>query len=201
MALFQVKPTIEGEWCTLRPFSLDDIDAIGAILADPELLRLTGSVHTTAEAEGDDGQLSEETRRWYETRVEQTDRLDLAVIDHASSRCVGEVVLNEWRPEDDACNFRILIGPEGRDRGIGSEATRLVIDHAFRTTNLNRIGLEVYAFNPRAQRSYEKAGFVVEGRQRKAFRFDGEYIDAIIMSILRSEWESLAPYAAQNLEN
>jgi len=42
----------------------------------------------------------------------------------------------------------------------------------------------VYAFNPRAQRAYEKAGFVVEGRRREALRWDGEWVDAIVMSVL-----------------
>lgn len=87
-------------------------------------------------------------------------------------------------------HFRILLGPGGRNRGLGSEATRLTIDHAFSTTELHRLELEVFAFNPRAQRVCEKAGFVVEGVRRDALRFDGAFVDAVVMSILRPEWES-----------
>lgn len=188
--LFTTKPTIKGRLTTLRPFTGDDVDAMGEILADPELMRLTGSVHSSSVASSRSSQLDDDTRRWYETRAQQTDRLDLAVIDNVPGRCVGEVVLNDWRPDDDALNFRILLGVGGRNRGIGSEATRLIVDHAFEETSIHRLELEVYAFNPRAQRVYEKAGFVVEGRRRQAFKFDGEYIDAITMSILRPEWEA-----------
>ena len=162
---------------------------MGPVLADPELLRLTGSVHTTAEAESRSPRLDDATREWYESRVDQADRLDLAILDRTSDECVGEVVLNDWNQQDDTCNFRILIGPPGRNRGIGSEATRLVVEHAFRSTNLNRIELEVYAFNPRARHVYERSGFVYEGRKRAALKFDGEYIDAIVMSVLRSDRE------------
>ena len=123
------------------------------------------------------------------TREEQTDRLDLAIIDLSNDQCVGEAVLNAWSPADRSCNYRILIGPEGRGCGFGSEATSLVIDYAFENTNLNRICLDVLAFNPRARRAYEKAGFVYEGTSREAFRFDGEYIDDVRMAILRSDWE------------
>ncbi len=120
------KPVLTGERALLRPFTPADIDAMGPVLADPDVQRLTGSVHSTAEAGGADPVLDDTVRRWYETRAEQTDRLDLALVDRATDRCVGEVVLNHWEPENQACNFRILIGPEGRDRGLGSEATAVL---------------------------------------------------------------------------
>jgi RimJ/RimL family protein N-acetyltransferase len=148
--------------------------------------RLTGSFHTSEEA-GEEPDL-EVLRQWYSTRNEQADRLDLAVVDHASGDVVGEVVLNEWEPEDRSCNFRILIGPAGRDRGLGTEATRLVVGHAFEGLGLHRVSLEVFAFNPRAQRAYEKVGFVREGVRRDALRFDGQWVDSVLMSILEQEW-------------
>ncbi len=184
---FAVKPTLAGGGILLRPFEPRDIDEMGSILADPEVLTLTGSVHTSAEAHGRSATLDQATRHWYETRSGQSDRLDLAIIDQASTTCVGEAVLNELSLENDGCSFRILIGPAGRDRGLGTAATRLIIQHAFRTTSLRRIELEVFAFNPRAQHVYERAGFTLEGRRRDAHKFDGEYVDALTMSILRSE--------------
>lgn len=188
---FAVKPTLTGRKVTLRPFRYDDLSAIAAALADPEVLRLTGSVHSSAEATGRRPRIDERMRHWYGSRNDQDDRLDLAIVDNDSARCVGEVVLNEWEPANDSCNFRILIGPDGRDRGLGTEATSLILRHAFRTMSLHRVELEVYAFNPRAQRAYEKAGFRVEGVRRDALTFDGQRIDAIIMSVLAPEWTDL----------
>lgn len=190
--IFAAKPTITGGKATLRPFTPADVEAMGPILADPEVLRLTGSVHTTAEAESWPAVLDAKTRGWYESRAAQTDRLDLAIVDQTTGRCVGEVVLNNWDGQDDSCNFRILIGPSGRNRGIGSEATRMLLAHAFKTSTINRIELDVYAFNPRARRVYEQSGFQYEGRKRAALKFDGDYIDAIVMSILRSDWHTNA---------
>jgi RimJ/RimL family protein N-acetyltransferase len=46
----------------------------------------------------------------------------------------------------------------------------------------------VFANNLRAIRCYEKAGFVLEGRLRKAHFQNGEYLDILLMSVLRSEW-------------
>jgi len=184
---FADKPTITGEGVVLRPFEDGDLPALAEAIADPEVGRLTGSVNTStqpADAAFDEGRL----RQWYATRNAQPDRLDLAVVDRASGGCVGEAVLNEWEPENASCNFRILIGPRGRDRGLGTEATRLLLAHAFETAGLHRVSLEVYAFNPRAQRAYEKVGFVKEGVRRDALRFDGEWVDSVLMSVLAPEW-------------
>jgi RimJ/RimL family protein N-acetyltransferase len=183
---FAEKPTLTGDLVVLRPFAEDDLEAMAEAISDPEVARLTGSVHSSRDADW----MPEEAvlRDWYGSRGDQEDRLDLAVVDRATGRVVGEVVLNEWEQENASCNFRILLGPDGRDRGLGTEATRLVLGHAFEALGLHRVGLEVYAFNPRAQRAYEKAGFVTEGVRRDALRFDGEWVDAVVMSVLAHEW-------------
>ena len=49
---------------------------------------------------------------------------------------------------------------------------------------LHRISLEVYDFNPRARRVYEKAGFVHEGTGREALLFDGNWIDVHHMAVV-----------------
>lgn len=69
----------------------------------------------------------------------------------------------------------------------------MLLTHAFETTNINRIELDVYAFNPQARHVYERNGFIYEGRKRSALKFDGDYVDAIVMSILHSDWESKRP--------
>lgn len=185
---FADKPTLTGERAVLRPFVDGDLAAMVEAIADPEVGRLTGSVNSST-AVPDAAFDEERLRQWYSSRNDQTDRLDLAIVDRASNECVGEAVLNEWEPENASCNFRILIGPRGRDRGLGTEATRLLLAHAFETVGLHRVSLEVYAFNPRAQRAYEKVGFVPEGVRRDALRFDGQWVDSLLMSVLAPEWE------------
>ncbi|MHA6762875.1 GNAT family N-acetyltransferase [Streptacidiphilus sp. PAMC 29251] len=151
------------------------------MLADHEVARLTGSRGGAP----DEARL----RAWYRTRIGQDDRLDLAVLERATGACVGEAVLNGWSEADQSCGFRIALAPGSYGRGLGTEATRLICGYGFEKLGLHRISLEVYAFNPRARRVYEKAGFVAEGVQRDALRWDGEWVDAVTMSILAGEWE------------
>ena len=49
------------------------------------------------------------------------------------------------------------------------------------------MSLDVFSFNPRAQRSYEKAGFRYEGRQRHTLFWDGEWVDSILMGVLSTD--------------
>jgi RimJ/RimL family protein N-acetyltransferase len=183
MTDFSVKPTLTGDRVVLRPFIAGDIPVLQALLDDPELRLLTGSNDLSF------GDVTD----WYETRNEQTDRLDLAVTDRRTGECVGEAVLNEWSPNNRSCSFRIAIGPRGRGRGLGTEAVRLIVGHGFEKLGLHRISLEVYAFNPRARHVYEKVGFVEEGTLRDALHHNGAWVDATVMSILAREWHRGTP--------
>ncbi|MET8796291.1 GNAT family protein [Nocardia sp. NPDC004568] len=189
LADFSVKPVLTGRKVQLRPFVDADLDAIRAALRDPEVRRLTGSVHDEAEAFApEDPAEAAKFRDWYAGRAAQRDRLDLAVVDTIDSRCVGEAVLNQWDPANRSCNFRILLGPAGRGRGLGTEATRLIVGYGFERLGVHRIALEVYAFNRRAHRVYEKVGFREEGVLRQSLRYRDEWIDATVMSMLAHEW-------------
>jgi diamine N-acetyltransferase len=89
-----------------------------------------------------------------------------------------------------SAEFGIMIGDKNYwNQGYGTEAVRLLVMHGFQTINLNRIYLRVLETNPRAIRAYEKAGFIHEGRQRQADFREGRYIDLLVMSILRSEFQ------------
>ena len=81
-----------------------------------------------------------------------------------------------------------ILKPENWGKGYGTEAVRLLLDFAFRNLNLNRVELEVFDFNERAQKCYRKTGFKEAGRRRQAKVLDGKYRDVILMDILRNEW-------------
>lgn len=85
----------------------------------------------------------------------------------------------------------IMIGDKRQwNKGYGTETMRLILKHGFETLNLHRLYLKVFDTNPGAIRAYEKAGFVLEARLREAHFADGAYHDDLIMSVLRSEWDT-----------
>lgn len=174
------KPSIVGERVILRPFNEDDLPFIEECITDPEVIKLTGS-----SSDFDRDVLI----NWYGTRNEQKDRLDLAIVDKTQNVMVGEVVVNLYDEKKQSMNFRILIGPRGRDRGLGTEATQLFIDYVFKHTNLQQLTLSVFEFNPRARNVYEKVGFVVGSVDKNDLEYDGKWIDSINMKLTREDWD------------
>lgn len=149
------KPTIVGDLITLRPFLAEDIGAAWEMVNDPEGNDLTATEEAFE---------YEQIESWYRGRNDADDRLDLAIVENATGDWAGEVVLNEYSEQTEEASFRIsLRGPPWFGRGLGTEATELIIGHGFDHVGLKRITLEVLARNPRAQRAYEKAGFVKTG--------------------------------------
>ena len=77
-------------------------------------------------------------------------------------------------------------------KGYGTDAMKVILRYAFQELNLRRVSLGTFEYNPRAVRSYEKAGFVHEGRLRKFLLREGRRWDILIMGILREEWRARA---------
>jgi RimJ/RimL family protein N-acetyltransferase len=107
-----------------------------------------------------------ELRASYRTRADHDDRLDLSILERSTRRWVGEVVLNDLDPANRSCGFRIIMARAGHHgRGFGTEATRIGVAHAFETVGLNRVELEVHAFNPRARHVSENRRVRARGHQ------------------------------------
>ncbi|HQV63828.1 MAG TPA: GNAT family protein, partial [Anaerolineales bacterium] len=97
---------------------------------------------------------------------------------------------NNWASR----NAFVGIGINNREdwgKGYGTEAMKLMLQFAFTEVNLYRVTLTVFEYNPRAIRSYEKAGFRHEGRLRGALLKDGKRWDVLYMGILCDDWMKL----------
>jgi RimJ/RimL family protein N-acetyltransferase len=181
---FTAKPTLNGLVVTLRPVEAADVPTLRMLMADPEVGRLTGSVHSS----GNEPELwtPEELATIYGPWMTAADRIVWVILDNNTGRIVGEAVLNRLDPDNRSCGFRLWISG-ATNRGLGTEAVRLSMGHAF-AIGLHRVELDVYAFNTRARHVYEKVGFVLEGTKRQALRFDDDWVDCHVMGLLASEW-------------
>jgi RimJ/RimL family protein N-acetyltransferase len=131
------------------------------------------------------------SKEWIEKHLEKSaGRMYWFTIRSAvDDRPLGDISLEvaDWNPRE--AFVGLGIGP--RDfwgRGFGTEAMQLVLEYAFLEVNLQRVTLNVFEYNPRAIRSYEKAGFRHEGRMREALFREGKRWDLLYMGIRRSEW-------------
>ena len=110
------------------------------------------------------------------------------VVEH-EGRLLGQVRLDALDQHDARARLAIgLYDPGKLGKGLGREAVRLVLAHAFDVLGLHRVSLRVVAYNTRAIRCYSACGFVVEGREREAASVGGERHDDIMMGVLAREF-------------
>jgi RimJ/RimL family protein N-acetyltransferase len=93
-----------------------------------------------------------------------------------------------------SAEFAIQIGEaDARGRGYGTEATRLMLDFAFKALGLHNVLLRVFDFNYAGRRAYASAGFREIGRREQAWMMGGQLRDVIYMQCLSTWFESPPP--------
>jgi RimJ/RimL family protein N-acetyltransferase len=172
---------IEGDMVVLRKHVPENVSAFRRWYADPEVARL---------ARYQDAPMrTDEIDRFFQLRALGTESMTMAIHDRATDRLIGSCAFSQVDGENGSAMYHITIGEKDMwGRGYGTEATALMLDHAFGTLGLHRIALTVFEFNERAIRAYRRCGFAIEGRARESIWRDGRWWDELAMSVLSSEW-------------
>ncbi len=177
---------IYGKRIRLRGIEKEDLPRFVEWLNDPEVTAGLTFIFPVS---------SREEEAWFSALAERSPEERPFAVERRTKnswRLIGSTELRDFDKIARSAEAGIMLGDKSVwNQGYGTEAMRLLLKHGFETLNLNRIQLRVYEFNHRAIRTYEKIGFVHEGRQRQALYKYGKYHDSLIMSILRSEWENL----------
>ena len=173
-----------GEQVRLRGLADTDLPILESWWYDPAVQVLqTGQIRTGLPA----GTVTQ-FRTWSENTGPGA--VGFCVERRSDGALAGHVALFGANGKDRAATFGIVMGPEFQNQGLGSQACRLMVDYGFSELGLNRIGLQVYAFNDRAMAAYHKAGFVEEGRIRQFVFHDGAFHDEVLMGILADDWRT-----------
>ena len=174
---------IYGERIRLRAMERDDVSQFYKWVNDPEVTRGLSIFLPISMVD---------EMSWFDSLAKRDQKEKPLAIEMRKGRSwklIGNCGVFEFDPVNSSAELGILIGEKKEwNKGYGTETMLLLARHCFETLNLNRVCLRVYAGNLRAKRSYEKAGFVEEGRLREAVYKHGQYDDVIMMSILHSEW-------------
>jgi RimJ/RimL family protein N-acetyltransferase len=174
---------LEGDLVVLRRHVPDNLGAFYRWYADGDVARLTRYQ--------DSPMRPEEIERFFAARVVGPDSLAMAVHVRATGRLIGTCAFSQLDGENGSVLYHITIGEKDAwGYGYGTEATELMLDHAFGALGLHRVALAVFEFNERAIRSYRRCGFVVEGAAREAISRDGRWWDELTMSVLEPEWRA-----------
>lgn len=174
-------PVLVGRGITLRRAQSNDVEARLRLGNDPEILEMFGVSRDAVRPP-----TPESAAQWVQTLM---DHPRAWVIE--TDRLIGEVRLDQINLQDRRASLAIgILAPEYLGMGLGTEATMLVLGHAFHDLKLHRISIRVLAYNTRAIRSYQKCGFRIEGCEREAAFVNGQWHDDVIMGLLEHEFKA-----------
>jgi len=172
---------LKGKLVNLRPLSIKDAPNFCRWFEDEEVTMFIS-------LRGRGAPSLKQEKEWIKKNQRSKDNAYFC-IDTKEHEHIGSVSLMKIDLINKNAEFGISIGHKKYwGQGMGTEATRLMLNYGFKKLKLHRIYLRVIAYNFRAQRTYEKCGFIREGIQRQQVCFDGNWHDMVLMGILRSEW-------------
>lgn len=175
---------LQGEKVRLRPLKETDLPQLASWWNDPEWMVL----QSARIAPTPDAPTIDMFRMWSSNK--DAGSFGFSIEEIESGQLVGHVTVWGIDAIVRAGTLGIIIGGEHVDRGLGTDAMRVVLRYAFEELGINKIELTVWEYNSRALRTYERVGFVVEGTRRAATFHAGQYWAQIQMGILRSEYLS-----------
>jgi RimJ/RimL family protein N-acetyltransferase len=170
---------MRGEKVALEPLRDSDSDRLFGWINDRELVLLSSDFAPVSRDDHD---------AWFE-RIRLAEDVEIFGIRRVGDdELIGSCQLRGIDRAQGVAELQIRIGTsDDRGRGLGAEAVRLLLAHAFNDLGLHRVGLEVFPSNEPAIRAYEKAGFRREGVLREAALIDGERTDIVVMGALSGE--------------
>jgi RimJ/RimL family protein N-acetyltransferase len=130
--------------------------------------------------------------KWVEDNLERGSKrepevVEFTVYDRTDSAPVGTAGLLGIGHAHGNAEFAIVIG-ERRGQGLGTEATRLVLDFAFNVLQLRNVLLETLEWNAPGLAAYERAGFRRIGVRRGARISRGRPTDIVLMDAVPEDF-------------
>jgi RimJ/RimL family protein N-acetyltransferase len=179
-------PRLFGEIVMLREYKREDLQYIRKWVNDPEVVDNLSDIFLIPHS-------VDVTEDFLNSALKgsRQNTYSFVIAARETEAYIGQVDLMNIDWKNRSAEVGIVIGEaENRGRGIGSETLRVLQEFVFNRLNMNRLQIIVHSYNTRAHQCYLKSGFKEEGRMRESFYLHGKYYDKIILSILKSEFES-----------
>ena len=175
-------PALQTPRLTLRSLQPSDVADVFAVFSDPMVMRYwDGTVMTTLK---DAMNYIDHIHHGFRRR----ELFQWGIADRQTNAVLGTCTLTHFSTNHERAEIGFAIRQERWGQGLGSEAVAAVVAFAFDALKLHRIEADVDPRNERSLRVLERLGFRREGHLRERYYINGERQDAVMMGLLRSEW-------------
>jgi RimJ/RimL family protein N-acetyltransferase len=170
-----------GRRITLTPLEADDAELMHRWRSDPVAAYETGIWPLSLSG----------LRERIERHLDDQDRDDFVIL-LPDSTPIGHIALVGQDVADGTAEVDLMLDPQHRGQGYGTDALDALVDLAFGELPMHRLQAVTHTDNTAARTVLEKSGFVQEGVRRSACLHRGRRRDVAVSSLLRTEWEALA---------
>lgn len=170
-----------GEKCFLSPVDANETEKVAKWSNDIEVAIRTGDISDM---------ITYEVQKGYLENMNNSRGYAFYIIRKEDDEVVGIGRLMRINFINRNAVMGMFIGERSdRNQGIGTEATRLLLDFGFNILNLRNIMIETYSFNEPAMKVCKKCGFKEIGRRRKSIIYGNNEYDEVFMDILNEEFQ------------
>ncbi|MEJ2248109.1 MAG: GNAT family protein [Candidatus Lokiarchaeota archaeon] len=176
-----ISPFLEGEEIDLVPNNLEHIKLYAKWMNDEQVRHFARNPvpHTI-----------EEIKKWFEPSEERfTEHISFEVWHKKDKKPIGTGGFSHINWINRNANIFLSIGEsEYWSKGIGTEATKLLVKYGFEELNLHKIYAGIYEPNKGSWSVAEKVGFIQEATLREEIYVDGKYEDVRKYYLIKNEW-------------
>jgi ribosomal-protein-alanine N-acetyltransferase len=175
-------PVLHARTVSLREPTREDLPAVVSLLSLPDATRF-----------GIDDRINEPSVLDFIAKVERDRASGLAftyaVTANSTGSVVGLVQVRQLDPAWEGAEWESTLSPSVRGTGAFLEMARLAGSFAFDEIGAHRIEARVILQNGRANGALLKLGAVQEGVLRRSLRRGSEYLDQVLWSVLKEDWD------------
>jgi [ribosomal protein S5]-alanine N-acetyltransferase len=178
-------PRLETERLVLREITSKDSDALFEIFSDNEVMQ-----YWSCKPFSSIDQACDLIRRISEA-FSSGESIDWAITHRDNDRLIGKCRFSSWRREHCRAEISYILARKHWGQGIAGEALCALLSFGFRQMGLHSIEAQVTPGNDASTRMLERLGFVLEGHLRESFLVEDTFVDSLIFSLLRKDWDVL----------
>lgn len=175
--------TLFCERLLLRPFAIEDVPAVTALVGDREIASMTLAILHPYEAS-----MAEEWIGKHRPRYLSGQEISYAIIMQESDLLIGAISLY-INPDHRKAELGYWIGKPFWGNGFASEAAKKTIEFGFKELELNRIYASHFVRNQASGKVLRKIGMNFEGRKRQDILKWGQFEDSDFYAILKEQFQ------------
>lgn len=179
MIQFTPFPVLETKRLYLRALTTNDFEEIMLLRGNPISMQyIPRPLVKTKEQALEHIQMIQE-------KIDTNEGINWAITEKGCDKLIGLMGHYRIKPEHFRCELGYMLLPEYQNKGYTTEAIGALLEYGFNTMQMHSIEAIIDPRNSASERVLQKCGFVKEAHLLENEYYDGAFIDTVIYSILK----------------